>query len=385
MTRSGVVWAAGAVAFGLALVAAVGVARALPLGYDSQAYWLAGRGLAAGERLYPAADAPLGAAGEFHYLPIVALPFVPLALLPLDLFVLVWLAVQLALAVAIGVALIRPLPHAARPWAAAAYAFFLPSVLEITLGNLNLVTLAAALLAWRWRERPLRAAAPLAAAVGVKLLAGTLLPFHLAAGRRRLVAYAFAAGVAALAVTAPLLATATRDYLALAPRYADITWVRDLVGREQPAALVPVLWSRAFSYGLMALALGVSILAGLRAARDRAHESDWHAIALAVGPFLLPFGFVWTTFLVMSLPLFAAALARALALAGAPRAAAVGGIAASWLALQAVQVRDLVPLALHVSGVLALVAITLALIASDRRQTLGRSIPERRATSAASG
>lgn len=385
MRRERLVWAAGAAVFGLALLAAAGVARTLPLGYDSQAYWLAGRSLAAGERLYPAADAFLGTAGEFHYLPIVALPFVPLAVLPLDAFVLVWLAVQLALAVAIGVALIRPLPHAARPWAAAFYAFFLPSVLEITLGNLNLVTLAAALLAWRWRERPLRAAVPLAAAVGLKLLAGTLLPFHLAAGRWRLVLYAFGAGVAALAVTAPLLATATGDYLELAPRYADIAWVRDLVQREQPSALVPLLWSRAFSGGLMALALGVSILAGVRSARDRAHEDDWHAVALALGPFLLPFGFVWTTFLVMSLPLFAAALARALALAGAPRVLAVAGIAASWLALEVVQVRDLVPLALHVSGVLVLVAIAVALVARDGAQTLGRSMPERRATSSASG
>ncbi len=342
MTRERVVRVLGASLFVLAVLAAVGVARTLPLGYDSRAYRLAGQHLASGARLYPAADAFLGTSGEFHYLPVVALPFVPLAALPGGAFELVWLGVQLALALAIGIALIRPLPRRARPFAAAGYAFFLPTVLEVTLGNLNLATLAAALLAWRWRDRPARAAVPLAMAVGLKFLGAILLPFHLAAGRWRMVLYAFAAGVAALVVTAPLLSGPTRDYLALLPRYAGVGWVRELVQRERPAELATVLWSAWFSDALVVLALGMSIVAGVRSARDRAHERDWHAVALALAPFLLPFGFVWTTFLVMSLPLFAAALGRALALAPVARAAALAGIAASWLALQAVDAHGLV-------------------------------------------
>src|SRR6185503_9227542 len=117
---SKLVWAVGVAVFALAAIAAVAVALALPLGYDSRAYWLAAQHLQSGERVYALPDATLGTPDEFHYLPIVALLSFSIA----DA-VRVYFVIQLVLAVLVGYVLIRPLPSVVRPWAAAAYAFFL--------------------------------------------------------------------------------------------------------------------------------------------------------------------------------------------------------------------------------------------------------------------
>jgi len=57
---SKLVWAVGVAVFALAAIAAVAVALALPLGYDSRAYWLAAQHLQSGERVYALPDATLG-------------------------------------------------------------------------------------------------------------------------------------------------------------------------------------------------------------------------------------------------------------------------------------------------------------------------------------
>src|SRR5438874_7029292 len=181
MTARRLVWSAGVVLAVLALGAAVVVASALPAGYDFRAYWFAGRHLLNGAPLYPGPDTILGLPDEFRYLPAVAILFVPLALLPYELALTMWTALQVAIAAAVGIALIRPLPGTWRPWAAAGYVFFLGLVLEVTLGNVNLISLALALAAWRFRERALVAGVLLAAAVGLKFLPFNLLLFYLAA------------------------------------------------------------------------------------------------------------------------------------------------------------------------------------------------------------
>lgn len=179
------VWAAGVVVLVFASLAAVIVASALPAGYDFHAYWLAGRNLLNGASLYPDATTILGLPDEFRYLPIVAIVFVPFALLPYAVALPIWIAIQLLVAAAVGAALIRPLPAPWRPWAAAGYVFFLGLVLEVTLGNVNLISLALALAAWRLRDRAIPAGILLAAAVGLKFLPLTLLLFYVASGRWR--------------------------------------------------------------------------------------------------------------------------------------------------------------------------------------------------------
>src|SRR2546428_11149069 len=196
------IWGAGVVTLVFAALAALVVASALPAGYDFHAYWLAGRNLLSGDPLYPDATTILGLPDEFRSLPIVAIVFVPFALLPYPVALAIWTGIELAIAAAVGVALIRPLPASWRPWAAAGYVFFLGLVLEVTLGNVNLISLALALAAWRLRERAIPAGFLLAAAVGLKFLPFNLLLFYVAAGRWRPVLAGAAIGTAALVTSA---------------------------------------------------------------------------------------------------------------------------------------------------------------------------------------
>jgi hypothetical protein len=385
---SRLVWALGVAVFALALLSAVAVALALPLGYDSRAYWLAAQHLVSGQRIYALPDATLGIADEFHYLPVVALPFALLLPFSIDDAVRVYLAISVLLAVLVGYVLITPLPFAVRPWAAAGYAFFLPTVLEVTLGNVDLISLALALLAWHWRAHLNRSALALGAAVGIKFLPAILLPFYLAAGRGRIVLRAFLFGLAAIAVTLPFLWRQTLDYIELLPRYADPAWARIHLDKEDPAVLANIVWSDWFSIGLAAAALLCAVVCGRMALRDPERETEWHHIALALSPYLAPFGFFWTTFLITSLPLFAITLPRAVALPAASRLAALAALAVAWFLMQTVDFHGLWVTVYHAAGVVLLIGVALALMAREshqRHQALGRSTPRSRATSSASG
>ena len=385
ISRTRLIWALGVVVAVLALGAALVVASALPFAYDFRAYWLAAQHLWTGAPLYPLEGAPLGQPDEFHYLPIVAVPFLALLPLPLEVAAVLWAALEVLLTVVVGVALIRPLPDSARPWAAAAYVFFLPNVLEVTLGNIDLLCVALALVAWHWRTRPNAAAVPYAAAVGAKFFPVILLPFYLAAGYVAIVWRAFVVGVAVLIVTLPFVWTPMSHFVALLPRYLDTEWVRLHAEREDPAWLAKIIWADAFPLALALLAIAAGIWFGRNARRDRAHETDWHHLALALSPYVAPFGFVWTTFLLASLPLFVVTLQRALRLPPWPRALAIATLVVCWWLMQAVQVREIWPLAAHAAGVLGLVGTALALMTADARQMLGRSSPLARATRIASG
>ena len=378
-------WAAGIAVFTLALFASILIASALPLGYDSRAYILAAQHLVDGTRMYALPDAPLGQPNEYHYLPLVAVLFFPFLPFPVDVDVVAYFLTQLALAVVIGFILIRDLPRAARPWAAAAYVGFLPLVLEVTLGNVDLISVALALLAWHWRERAWRGPFALAAAVGLKFMPAILLPFYIAAGRWAFVLRAFLIGVAGLLVTLPLLWQHTLDYLGLLPRYAESAWVRQHLEREEPKFLADIVWSDAFPIALGLASLTAAILCGRMARRDPARETEWHHVALALSPYLAPFGFFWTTFLIASLPLFAITLPRALALPVASRALAILGLVVAWALMQVTQVHDLMVPVAHAAGVLLLVVIALVLMGRAPAQVLGRSTPRSRATSSASG
>src|SRR5919204_442059 len=240
MTLARLLWSLGVCVAVIALMLAILTASALPLGYDSRAYWLAARHLVDGARMYALPDATLGQPDEFHYLPIVAVPFI--ALLPFGIqdAAVVYTVTQVMLAAVLGLVLIRPLPRAAQPWAAAGYFFFLPLVLEVTLGNVDLISVALALLAFRWRAHAWRGAITLAAAVGLKFMPAILLPFYIAAGRGAMVLRALLVGVAGLIVTAPFLWRQTLDYLELVPRYADTAWVRIHLERDEPKAIAGV-------------------------------------------------------------------------------------------------------------------------------------------------
>jgi len=365
------VWSAGVVVLVLALFAAILVGSALPAGYDFHAYWLAGRNLMNGSPLYPNSTTILGLPDEFRYLPIVALFFVPFALIPYEIALPIWIALQLAVALAVGVALIRPLPRAWQPWAAAGYVFFLGLVLEITLGNVNLISLGLALAAWRLRDRAIPAGFLLAAAVGLKFLPLTLLLFYVASGRWRPVLAGAVIGVGGLIAGAILLPERTAEYVRFAPRLLEQDWVYAHIARPGPPELAAIFWSEVFPLALAAAAALVAIASGIAARRDPAQEGTWHALTLATAGYLAPFGYFWTTFLILSLPLAADTLRRAVARPAGQRAVIVGAVVLSWLLMEPQQTGTLVPILWHFLGVMLLcVTAVVTLVRQTRRESL---------------
>jgi hypothetical protein len=355
--RERLVWAAGVVVLAFAAMAALIVASALPAGYDFHAYWLAGRHLIGGAPLYPGPDTILGLPDEFRYLPVVAVLFLPFALLPYGAALVVWTAVQIAAAAAIGIALIRPLPRTWWPWVAAAYVFFLGLVLEVALGNVNLLSLALALLAWRFRDRALVAGLLLAAAVGLKFLPLTLLLFYVASGRWRPVAIGALVGVAALALWALAMPDRTAEYVRFAPRLLEQDWVYAHIARPGPPALAAIFWSELLPLALAAAAALIAVVAGFAARRDPATADTWHGLVLATMGYLAPFGYFWTTFLILTLPLAADTLRRAAQRPPRERAVIVLLVALAWLLMEPQETGTLVPILWHFLGVL-LVCVT---------------------------
>ncbi|HYV21268.1 MAG TPA: glycosyltransferase family 87 protein [Candidatus Bathyarchaeia archaeon] len=377
--RERIIWSAGVVVAVLALGAAVVVASALPAGYDFRAYWLAGQHLLNGAPLYPGPDTILGLPDEFRYLPIVAILFVPFALLPYAVALVIWTALQIATAAAVGIALIRQVPPLWRPWAAAGFVFLLGLVLEVTLGNVNLLSLGLALAAWRFRERALPAGVLLAAAVGLKFLPLTLLLFYVASGRWRPVAAGAAIGVAALAVGALAMPDRTAEYVRFAPRLLEQSWVYAHIARPGPPELAAVLWSDWFPLVLAIGAVLVAIAAGLAARRDRSNENAWHALTLATAGYLAPFGYFWTTFLILSLPLAAETLRRASTRPAAERVPILVGVVVSWVLMEPQQTGTLVPILLHLIGVILLCVLAVVTVTRPAAAMAGLRLPSTRA------
>jgi hypothetical protein len=372
------VWAAGVVAMALAAIAGLGIFVAKqPYGYDLWAYVLAARHLLAGEALYAAQpEVPFGPFGEYHYAPPAAVPFALLAPLPFWLATVVWIGINTGMAAAIALYLIRPLPRDARPWAAAAFVLFLPTILEIALGNLNLLTVALCLLAWALRRRSAAAGTILAVAIGLKLLPLTLVLFYLASGRGRIVAWTLVVGAVGLLVTAVVFARDFPAYVALLLALKDSHWAADLIASTPPAGVAAILGSPIGRWLLPVSALGTAILGGLAARYEAREETHLHHLALAYAPYLASFGLLWFPYLVTALPAMASTLHRALLLPRAQtRGPLIAALALSWLLLQVVgEQDDLVPIAAHFLGLVVLLAVALAVLALARRGNVLESV-----------
>jgi hypothetical protein len=370
------VWAVGVATMALAAFAGLQIFLAKqPYGFDLWAYVQAARHLLAGEPLYaPQPTLPSGPFGEYHYAPIVAVPFALLAPLPFWLATAIFIGLNTGVAAAIGVYLIRPLPRDARPWAGAAFVLFLPTILEILLGNVNLIALGLCLVAWWRRDRPALAGTILAFAIGLKLLPLTLVLFYLASGRGRVVVWTLGVGLAGLVLTA---AAFTRDFpafVALLIALKDSRQTTDLIASTPPAEISAFLGSAVGRWLLPAAAVGTAIFGGLAARRHKPDETHLHHLALAFAPHLAPFGLFWIPYLVFALPLMASTLDRALR---APRALTRGLLVAalglSWLLVQNVGERDdLVPMAAHFAGLVVLLALAVAVVLLPRQESVAK-------------
>jgi hypothetical protein len=381
--RPRLLWAAGVATMVLAGLAGLQIFIAKqPYGYDLWAYVLAGRHLIAGEPLYAAQpQVPFGPYGEYHYAPPAAVPFVLLAPLPFWLATAIFLALNTGVAALIAAFLIRPLPRDARPWAAAAFLLFLPLILEIALGNLNLLTVGLCLAAWSQRQRSAAAGTLLAIAIGLKLLPITLVLFYLASGRVRVVAWTLVIGVAGLLLTALLFARDFPAYVALLIALTDSHWAADLIASTPPPEVAAILASPIGRWLLPVAALGTAILGGLAARRDPREETHLHHLSLAFAPYLASFGLLWFPYLVTALPVMATTLQRTLLVPrrGA-RGALIAALALSWSLLQVVgEPNDLVPIAAHLLGLVVLLAVAVAVLALRRPGDVTQSVAARAA------
>lgn len=305
--------------FGLACVFAVFAFTYRAFGFDLEIYLRAAEAVVAGRSPYLPAGAPAcWVIGCFLYPPPTALLFTPLLLLPHELAIVVVVAALGGVAAAMAAFLIAPLPRAVRPWAAAATVTFFPLLLEVNVANLNLVTAALALLAWSWRDKPARGGIALSAALGLKLLAGALVLFYVAAHRWRPLAWAAAIAAAVVVVTWPIVG-------AYWPASANVIFhrVADLDAGFRPTATPGPLGQAATIF----IAVAVAVFAGIGARRSPASANDLHALALAAAPLVADA--VDYTFLVLALPLLAAlsrTVARTPPLLALPLAA--------WLAME---------------------------------------------------
>jgi hypothetical protein len=379
--RPRLVWAVGVVVMVLAGLAGLGIFLAKqPYGFDLWAYVLAARHLLAGEPLYAAEpQMPAGPFGEYHYAPIVAVPFALLAPLQFWLATVLWIGVNTGIAAAMGVHLIRPLPRDARPWAAAAFVLFLPTILEISLGNINLITVALCLVAWSLRGRPAISGALLAVAIGAKLLPLLLAPFYLAAGRGRVVAWTLAVGAAGLLLTTILFWREMPGYVALFVALLGSNQTAEWIANTGPAEVAGFLGSPIGRWLLPAVAVTTAVGGGLAARRSPNDETHLHHLALAFAPYLSLFGLLWFPYLVFALPLLASSFHRAL-LFPHPlvRGMLVAALALSWFLMQIVgEPGDAMPIAAHLLGLLILLAVALAVLAHPDRMHFTESVKTR--------
>lgn len=379
--RPRLVWAVGVVVMVLAGLAGLGIFLAKqPYGFDLWAYVLAARHLLAGEPLYSVEpQMPAGPFGEYHYAPIVAVPFVLLAPLPFWLATVLWIGVNTGIAAAMGVHLIRPLPRDARPWAAAAFVLFLPTILEISLGNINLITVALCLVAWSLRDRPAISGALLAVAIGAKLLPLLLAPFYLAAGRGRVVAWTLAVGAAGLLLTTVLFWREMPGYVALFVALLGSNQTAEWIANTGPAEVAGFLGSPVGRWLLPAIAVTTAVVGGLAARRMPQDETHLHHLALAFAPYLGLFGLLWFPYLVFALPLLASSFHRALLYPHTLlRATLVAALALSWFLMQIVgEPGDAMPIAAHLLGLLILLAVALAVLAHPDRIHITESVKTR--------
>lgn len=266
-------------------------------GYDMSAYRAAADRLLSGGSLY--ADDPdlvrLGPYGQFLYPPPVALAFVPLALLPLGVAVILWTVLLEVVAVAVAIDIARSVVPAQLPWVVAALLYFPPLLWDVNLGNTATLTLALCWAAWRLRDRPRLAGPALAGAVGIKLLPLLLVVFFVASGRLRIVLWAVVTLAAVGLVTWPVVGSAWDEYLR----------VLGSIARSAPASgpnVGPAMLGGGL--GRLALIAGATVVvvaAGMVAARVPAAETRGFAIALAAAPLLSTT--IWYPYLTLALPL----------------------------------------------------------------------------------
>jgi hypothetical protein len=146
----------GAAILALAMTIFVGSAG---FGYDFAAYDSAARRLAVGEPLYLPDTPARYAAGQYEglylYPPPLAIALIPLTVLPPETATMVWMLLRVAMLV--GACAILPVAGWIRAATFAVACISYPVLFDLNLGNISLVIVALAAVAWRWMDRPVAA------------------------------------------------------------------------------------------------------------------------------------------------------------------------------------------------------------------------------------
>jgi Flp pilus assembly protein TadG len=101
---------------------------------------------------------------------------------------------------------------------------------------------------------------------------------------------------------------------------------------------------------------------------------------LATAGYLAPFGYFWTTFLILSLPLASDTLRRASTTRStAERAVVIGAVVASWLLMEPQEVGTLMPILWHFLGVMLLCVTAVLTLARPAPSPAGLRLPSTRA------
>jgi hypothetical protein len=202
------------------VTSAVALAAGPLLGYDFQAYVHAAERLLAGEPLYDPNVSVAGGFAIYLYPPPFAVAFIPFALLPEGVGVVVW-TVLLGVAV-VAAALLMPVRREIRWLIVLLAAFNWPVLYSIKLGQVGPVLMLLFVVGWRWMDRPGVLAASIIAGGLTKLQPIALAGWALLTGRVRAAAYTIC-GLAVLAAASVVLLgpSTVADYIALLLRVSS--------------------------------------------------------------------------------------------------------------------------------------------------------------------
>ncbi|HUR16089.1 MAG TPA: glycosyltransferase 87 family protein [Candidatus Limnocylindrales bacterium] len=168
-----------------------------------------------------------GPGGLYLYSPILALVLAPLTNLQFDAAALTWLALRLvALAATCALMPVRSTIRIATFCAALISA---PVLFDLNLGNVSLLVTLAAVVMWRYLDKP-AAAIALAASLTLRPTMAVIAAWWLMRGLWRPVAWALGAGLAMLLLSLTFVAPGVwGEYLTVLRNVSDVTGVRSNV------------------------------------------------------------------------------------------------------------------------------------------------------------
>jgi alpha-1,2-mannosyltransferase len=196
----------GAVLFAVVVGAVVWSAvMANTFGFDFLAYHQAAARILHGQPLYDLSIQEAGGFGLFYYPPPFAVAVLPLALIPGDIAVWLWLTASIAM-IGLAIALL-PVSAGVRWLTFLLAALDWPVAYALKLGQVGPLILLLFVIGWRWRDRPVVLGATGALGAVIKVQPGLILAWALLTRRWRAVVVGAVVGLVGCAIAT----LATRD------------------------------------------------------------------------------------------------------------------------------------------------------------------------------